>query len=75
MLDIPIKVGDLLIDGEQVPGDGAPLDVFNPVAINGGWAQHPDALFGGFTASGIGRKGGEGGIREFLEPQHVQWAL
>jgi aldehyde dehydrogenase (NAD+)/betaine-aldehyde dehydrogenase len=45
------------------------------VAINGGGAQRPDAPFGGFKASGIGREGGEWGIREFLEAQHVQWAL
>ncbi len=32
-------------------------------------------VFGGFGASGVGREHGEHGIREFLEPQHVQWAV
>ena len=45
------------------------------VYINGGGAFRTDAPFGGFKASGIGREYGEWGVREFLEPQHVQWAL
>jgi aldehyde dehydrogenase (NAD+) len=45
------------------------------VTINGGGAFRPDAPFGGFKASGIGREYGEWGVREFLEPQHVQWAM
>jgi aldehyde dehydrogenase (NAD+) len=45
------------------------------VTINGGGAFRPDAPFGGFKASGVGREYGEWGVREFLEPQHVQWAL
>jgi aldehyde dehydrogenase (NAD+) len=45
------------------------------VYINGGGAFRPDAPFGGFKASGIGREYGEWGVREFLQPQHVQWAL
>ncbi|HUA46821.1 MAG TPA: aldehyde dehydrogenase family protein [Solirubrobacteraceae bacterium] len=45
------------------------------VTINGGGAFRPDAPFGGLKASGIGREYGEWGVREFLEPQHVQWAL
>jgi acyl-CoA reductase-like NAD-dependent aldehyde dehydrogenase len=45
------------------------------VYINGGGAFRPDAPFGGFKASGIGREYGEWGIREFLQAQHVQWAL
>jgi aldehyde dehydrogenase (NAD+)/betaine-aldehyde dehydrogenase len=45
------------------------------VYVNGGGAFRPDAPFGGFKASGIGREYGEWGVREFLEPQHVQWAL
>jgi aldehyde dehydrogenase (NAD+)/betaine-aldehyde dehydrogenase len=45
------------------------------VVINGGGGFRPDAPFGGFKASGIGREYGIWGIREFLEPQHVQWAL
>jgi aldehyde dehydrogenase (NAD+)/betaine-aldehyde dehydrogenase len=45
------------------------------VYINGGGGFRPDAPFGGFKASGIGREYGEWGIHEFLEPQHVQWKL
>ncbi|TFV93765.1 aldehyde dehydrogenase family protein [Blastococcus sp. CT_GayMR20] len=45
------------------------------VTINGGGALRPDGVFGGFKASGMGREHGEWGIREFLEPQHVQWSL
>jgi aldehyde dehydrogenase (NAD+)/betaine-aldehyde dehydrogenase len=43
------------------------------VTVNGGGGLRPDGVFGGFKASGIGREHGEWGIREFLEPQHVQW--
>jgi aldehyde dehydrogenase (NAD+)/betaine-aldehyde dehydrogenase len=45
------------------------------VTVNGGGGFRPDAPFGGFGHSGIGRELGEWGIREFLEPQHVQCAL
>ncbi|SCL20079.1 betaine-aldehyde dehydrogenase [Micromonospora pallida] len=44
------------------------------VQINGGGSMRPDAPYGGFKASGIGREIGEAGIREYLEPQHVQFA-
>ena len=43
------------------------------VYINGGGGIRPDAPFGGWNASSIGREWGEDGIREFLEPQHIQW--
>ena len=43
------------------------------VYINGGGGLRPDAPFGGWGASGIGREWGKHGIREFLEPQHIQW--
>jgi acyl-CoA reductase-like NAD-dependent aldehyde dehydrogenase len=45
------------------------------VWINGGGGMRPDAPVGGFGHSGIGREAGEWGIREYLEPQHVQWRL
>lgn len=45
------------------------------VTINGGGGLRPDGVFGGFKSSGIGREHGEWGIREFLEPQHVQWPV
>lgn len=45
------------------------------VAINGGGPSRPDVPWGGFGHSGIGRDGGEEGLREFLEVQHVHWPL
>jgi aldehyde dehydrogenase (NAD+) len=45
------------------------------VAVNGGGPSRPDAPWGGFGRSGIGRDGGEEGLREFLEVQHVHWPL
>lgn len=45
------------------------------VQINGGGSLRPDAPYGGFKSSGIGRELGEAGIREYLEPQHVQFAM
>jgi aldehyde dehydrogenase (NAD+)/betaine-aldehyde dehydrogenase len=45
------------------------------VWINGGGSLRPDAVFGGFGMSGLGREQGEQGIMEFLEPQHVQWRV
>jgi aldehyde dehydrogenase (NAD+)/betaine-aldehyde dehydrogenase len=43
------------------------------VWINGGGGMRPDAPFGGFGRSGVGRELGEWGIRDYLEPQHIQW--
>jgi aldehyde dehydrogenase (NAD+) len=45
------------------------------VAINGGGPSRPDMPWGGFGLSGVGRDGGEEGMREFLEVQHVHWPL
>jgi aldehyde dehydrogenase (NAD+)/betaine-aldehyde dehydrogenase len=45
------------------------------VFINGGGGLRPDAPVGGFKESGIGREMGRWGIAEYLQPQHVQWAL
>ncbi|MGH3253982.1 MAG: aldehyde dehydrogenase family protein [Streptosporangiaceae bacterium] len=43
------------------------------VWINGGGSMRPDAPFGGYGRSGIGRELGEWGIREYLEVKHIQW--
>ncbi len=43
------------------------------VWVNGGGNMRPDAPFGGFGKSGVGREIGEWGVREYLEVQHVQW--
>jgi len=45
------------------------------VQINGGGGLRGDAPYGGFKHSGLGREFGEWGVREFLEPQHVQWSI
>ncbi|WP_166909152.1 aldehyde dehydrogenase family protein [Mycobacterium sp. DL440] len=50
------------------------LDV-GQVSINGGGPKRPDAPNGGWKHSGIGREFGEAGIREFLEPVHIQWPI
>ena len=44
------------------------------VSIGGGGAPRPDAPWGGFGQSGIGRERGLLGIREFMEPKHIEWA-
>jgi aldehyde dehydrogenase (NAD+)/betaine-aldehyde dehydrogenase len=53
--------------------DLAPRIQSGTVWINGGGQMRPDAPFGGFKRSGIGREIGEWGVMEYLEPQHVQW--
>jgi aldehyde dehydrogenase (NAD+) len=45
------------------------------VQVNGGGSFRPDAPYGGFKNSGVGREIGEDGIRDYLEPQHVQFAI
>ncbi len=44
------------------------------VHVNGGH-DRPDTPGGGFKYSGIGREGGDQGIAEFYELQHLRWAL
>ncbi len=43
------------------------------VYVNGGGGLRPDAPFGGWGTSSIGREWGAEGVREYLEPQHIQW--
>ncbi len=43
------------------------------VAINTGGGQRPDAPWGGFGLSGLGRELGEDGFAAFFEVKHVQW--
>ncbi|RMI28803.1 aldehyde dehydrogenase family protein [Nocardia stercoris] len=45
------------------------------VTINGGGGMRADAPWGGPGYSGIGREGGEEGLREFFEIKHMQWPL
>lgn len=45
------------------------------VTINGGGRIRPDAPWGGYGHSGIGREAGNEGFREFFEIKHIQWPL
>ena len=45
------------------------------VWINGGGAMRPDAPFGGYGRSGVGRELGEWGMYEYLEAKHIQWRI
>ncbi|MCX4095549.1 aldehyde dehydrogenase family protein [Nocardia sp. alder85J] len=45
------------------------------VTVNGGGSMRADAPWGGPGHSGIGREGGEEGLREFFEIKHMQWPL
>ncbi|MGD6979070.1 MULTISPECIES: aldehyde dehydrogenase family protein [Citricoccus] len=45
------------------------------VWINGGGSMRPDAPFGGYGRSGVGRELGEWGMMEYLEPKHIQWRV
>lgn len=45
------------------------------VTVNGGGGMRPDAPWGGYGESGVGRECGEEGFREFFEVKHVQWPL
>ncbi|RDI55995.1 aldehyde dehydrogenase family protein [Nocardia mexicana] len=45
------------------------------VTINGGGGMRADAPWGGPGYSGIGREGGEEGLREFFEIKHMQWPV
>jgi aldehyde dehydrogenase (NAD+)/betaine-aldehyde dehydrogenase len=45
------------------------------VTINNGSGMRPDAPWGGYKRSGIGRELGEDGFAEFFETKHIQWAI
>lgn len=45
------------------------------VTINGGGGLRPDAPFGGYRESGLGREAGDAGLAEFLETKHLQWPV
>jgi acyl-CoA reductase-like NAD-dependent aldehyde dehydrogenase len=61
--------GDDLAEGRRVAGRIRAGTVW----INGGGSMRPDAPFGGYGRSGIGRELGEWGMREYLEVKHIQW--
>ena len=56
------------------PSGAAPSGA-GTVWINGGGSMRPDAPFGGYGRSGVGRELGEWGIREYLEVKHIQWRI
>jgi aldehyde dehydrogenase (NAD+) len=45
------------------------------VTVNGGGRIRPDAPWGGYGHSGVGRESGDEGFREFFEIKHVQWPI
>ncbi len=45
------------------------------VNINSSFGVHPDAPFGGYKHSGLGREGGMYGIQEFLEQKAISWPV
>ena len=45
------------------------------ITINGGGRIRPDAPWGGYGSSGIGREAGNEGFREFFEIKHIQWPI
>lgn len=45
------------------------------VTLNGGGGMRPDAPWGGYGLSGLGRELGTEGLLEFLELKHIQWPL
>jgi len=47
---------------------------FGHMAVNSGVSPTPEAPFGGFKQSGMGREGGIEGLLEFCEPQSVAMA-
>ena len=63
--------GDNLAEGRRI----AERIRAGTVWINGGGSMRPDAPFGGYGRSGIGRELGEWGIREYLEVKHIQWRV
>jgi acyl-CoA reductase-like NAD-dependent aldehyde dehydrogenase len=63
--------GDNLKQGRQV----AERVRAGTVWINGGGSMRPDAPFGGYGRSGIGRELGEWGMREYFEVKHIQWRV
>jgi aldehyde dehydrogenase (NAD+)/betaine-aldehyde dehydrogenase len=63
--------GDNLAEGRRV----ADRVRAGTVWINGGGSMRPDAPFGGYGRSGVGRELGEWGMREYLEVKHIQWRV
>ena len=48
---------------------------FGIVGLNDGLPSTPQAPFGGFKQSGLGREGGHQGIEEFLETKYISLGL
>lgn len=44
------------------------------VGVNVGLVSTPEAPFGGMKHSGIGREGGPGALKEFMETKYICWA-
>lgn len=45
------------------------------VSINGGGSFRVDSIVAGWKQSGTGAEWGEDGLREYLQPKHIQWTF
>jgi succinate-semialdehyde dehydrogenase/glutarate-semialdehyde dehydrogenase len=48
---------------------------YGVVGVNDGLPSTPQAPFGGFKESGLGREGGKWGLDEYLETKYVSWRV
>jgi aldehyde dehydrogenase (NAD+) len=45
------------------------------IGMNGGAGYSPDAPFGGYKESGVGRQNGRAGFDQYLEIKSVAWPV
>ena len=74
-----VTAGSLTVqNGGTVTGNGTntlQIESGSTVTVNGGGGMNPEAPWGGYRESGVGRECGEEGYREYFEVKHVQWPV